>query len=142
MDTETRYESRLHAQSYHTKEREAMPDESGGESDTYNRQAPHRKFQRTATDAAETHTFRKPSVPASANRSAGLEQRPSFSARRRSGVVNQRENLGGGRVPSGPREYGGGSPSKRYARAATSFIPGGVLHYGDDGAGRNKPRQR
>ncbi|GAB7365606.1 hypothetical protein MBLNU230_g6675t1 [Neophaeotheca triangularis] len=113
MDTAPRYEPRLRPNPYLTKPREAMPDDSGGESDAYTRGAPNRKFQRTAPDTTETLTFRKPSVPASANRPAGLEKRPSLSARRRSGVMNQRENVGA-RVPSGPREYAG-SPGKRYA---------------------------
>jgi len=69
----------------------------------------HRKIQRTTTDADASHTFRKPSLPASATRQppSGLENRPglSQSQRRRSTL---RENV---RVPSGPRELP--SPGRR-----------------------------
>ncbi|KAK3066025.1 serine/threonine protein kinase, CMGC, dual-specificity, partial [Teratosphaeriaceae sp. CCFEE 6253] len=100
MDVATRFQPRARAQSFLDRERNAMPDDSEG--DSTNESTTRRKFQRTApaeSDTATTATFRKPSVPASASRPAGLEPRPSLSNRRRSTL---RENV---RVPSGPREF-------------------------------------
>lgn len=125
MDIATRYQPRLRAQSYLDRERNNMPhDDSGTESEhiaphTVSRQPqslihepaeslPRRKFQRTAPESDSNDTFRKPSIPASAMR-AVPDRRPSVTnARRRS--TTMRENM---RVPSGPREYPGGSPGKR-----------------------------
>ena len=125
MEYATRYQPRLRAQSYLDRERNSMPhDDSGTESEhtapyaairppqslTYEpaESLPRRKFQRTAPETDTNDTFRKPLIPASAMR-AVPDRRPSVTnARRRS--TTMRENM---RVPSGPREYPGGSPGKR-----------------------------
>ncbi|KAK5136520.1 hypothetical protein LTR08_002864 [Meristemomyces frigidus] len=101
-DMATRFQPRVRAQSYLDREREreraAVPEDSEGDAES----RPRRKFQATADTEP---TFRKPSIPASAMRPAGLEPRPSLSSRRRSTL---RENV---RVPTGPREFP--SPGKR-----------------------------
>ncbi|KAK5116973.1 hypothetical protein LTR62_006694 [Meristemomyces frigidus] len=105
MDVATRLQTRVRAQSYLDMERNAMPDDSEGDS-TESRT--RRKFQRTIaadSDSNNNNGFRKPSIPASATRPAGLEHRPSLVNRRRSTF---RENV---RVPSGPREFP--NPGKR-----------------------------
>jgi dual specificity tyrosine-phosphorylation-regulated kinase 2/3/4 len=70
-----------------------------------------RKFQRTAPNPEDGEGFRKPSIPASATRRPVVDRRPSDSASARRRSTHLREGM---RVPSGPREFPGGSPGKRY----------------------------
>lgn len=132
MDVDARYNTRLRAQTHLHKGILGVQDDSGGECELdRHRIRPaagiltdgeaesnlvRRKFARTSTDPAETDTtFRKPSLPASATRPAGLEHRPSLNQRRRSTL---RENV---RVPSGPRDFP--SPSKQRLASNASTAP-------------------
>lgn len=134
MDVEARYNTRFRTQGQLHRGMHAGQDDSGGEceSPVHPERAAlgraltdhvpaesnlvRRKFQRTATDPTDTDTtFRKPSLPASATRAAGLEHRPSLSQRRRSTL---RENV---RVPSGPRDFP--SPSKQRLASNASVAP-------------------
>ncbi|KAK0864750.1 serine/threonine protein kinase, CMGC, dual-specificity [Friedmanniomyces endolithicus] len=109
METATRFQPRVRAQSFLDRERDNMPDDSEGDS---SESVARRKYQRTAPDS-DSNTFRKPSLPASASRPAGLDRRPSLSNRRKSTL---RENI---RVPSGPREFP--SPGKRLGSTSSAF---------------------
>ncbi|TKA36135.1 hypothetical protein B0A54_13074 [Friedmanniomyces endolithicus] len=109
METATRFQPRARAQSFLDRERDNMPDDSEGDS---SESVARRIYQRTAPDSA-SNTFRKPSLPASASRPAGLDRRPSLSNRRKSTL---RENI---RVPSGPREFP--SPGKRLGSTSSPF---------------------
>ena len=121
-----RYQPRARAQSFLDRENGAPATEDSGpeckpvtSAKGYNNSAltskiaesqTRRKFQRTAANPEDGEGFRKPSIPASATRRPVVDRRPSDSARRRS--THLRDGM---RVPSGPREFPGGSPGKRYA---------------------------
>ncbi|KAK5170405.1 serine/threonine protein kinase, CMGC, dual-specificity [Saxophila tyrrhenica] len=114
MDAATRYPIRERAGSYRDMDGQAMPEDSGGESES---NVVRRKFQRTTTDpeATSNQGFRKPSVPASAMR-GNPERAPSLNQRRKSTL---RDNI---RVPSGPREYPT-SPGKQRLPSSGPIAP-------------------
>ncbi|KAK3700735.1 serine/threonine protein kinase, CMGC, dual-specificity [Vermiconidia calcicola] len=119
MDVATRYQPRQRTASYRDMDGNTLPEDSSGESES---NPVRRKFQRTTTDpegttSATQQGFRKPSLPASATRAAGVEHRPSFSQRRKSNFRG--ENV---RVPSGPREYPT-SPGKQRIGSTPSTAP-------------------
>jgi dual specificity tyrosine-phosphorylation-regulated kinase 2/3/4 len=127
----TRYQPRNRAQSYLDRENGTPATEDSGPeckpvtsmlAKGYNNGAltsktaesqTRRKFQRTAANPEDGEGFRKPSIPASATRRPVVDRRPSDSASARRRSTHLREGM---RVPSGPREFPGGSPGKRYAR--------------------------